>query len=348
MHFSRLDMKLGIIGLPRSGKSTVFDALTQNIAGPEHKGRDRIATVRVPDERVDALHRMVNPQKTIYAQVEYFLPGLKKDSAADPSLWTAVRDCDALLHVIRNHAAYGFEKPSPTHDFSQLDQELILADLMVAEKRIERIELDHQRGKKMDPEEHALLTACRDCLEAETPLRNLPELASAHRLRGFTFLSAKPILVLFNNEDDDDRLPNIEHLAAAEECLVIRAKLEQELAQMAPDEAAEFLAEFNIPASAMDRVIRQSYALLDLISFFTIISDEVRAWTIKKGTRALEAAGQIHSDMQRGFIRAEVVSFQNLMEAGSYSNAKKQGTVRLEGKAYEVQDGDVIQFRFNI
>ena len=341
-------MKLGIIGLPRAGKSTVFDALTQNITGPEHKGRDRIATVRVPDERVDALSRMVKPQKTIYAQVEYFLPGLQKDSASDPSLWTAVRDCDALLHVIRNHAAYGFETPSPAQDFSRLDQELVLADLVVAEKRLERIELDHKRGKKMDPEEYDLLTACRDCLENEIPLRNKPDLASAHRLRGFAFLSAKPALIMFNNEDDDDRLPNIAGLAAAEECLVIRAKLEQELAQMASDEAAEFLAEFNIPASAMDRVIQQSYALLDLISFFTIISNEVRAWTIKRGTQALQAAGTIHSDMQKGFIRAEVVTFQNLVAAGSYSEAKKQGTVRLEGKAYEVQDGDIVQFRFNI
>ena len=341
-------MKLGIIGLPRAGKSTVFDALTRNVTGPEHTGRNRIATVRVPDDRVDALSRMVNPQKTIYAQVEYFLPGPKKDSAADPSLWTAVRDCDALLHVIRNHAAYGFDKPSPARDFNRLDQELVLADLVVAEKRLERIELDHKRGKKMDPEEYSLLTACRDCLENEIPLRNKPELAAAHCLRGFAFLSAKPVLILFNNEDDDDRLPNIEGLVAADECLVIRAKLEQELTQMAPDEADEFLAEFKIPASAMDRVIRESYALLDLISFFTIMSNEVRAWTIKKGTRTLEAAGQIHSDMQKGFIRAEVISFQDLIAAGSYSAAKKQGTVRLEGKAYVVQDGDVVQFRFNV
>ncbi len=341
-------MKLGIIGLPRAGKSTIFDALTKNITGPEHKGKDRIATVRVPDDRVDALSRMVNPQKTIYAQVEYFLPGINKDSIADPSRWTAVRDCDALLHVIRNHAVYGFDEPSPIQDFSRLDQELVLADLIVAEKRLERIMLDHKRGKKMDPKEHDLLKACHDCLEAELPLRNKPELASARRLRGFTFLSAKPVLILFNNEDDDDRPPDTKRLKAAEECLVIRGKLEQELAQMSPDEAAEFLTEFNIPASAMDRVIRQSYALLNLISFFTIISNEVRAWTIKKGTQALAAAGHIHSDMQKGFIRAEVVSFQNLMDAGSYNEAKKQGNVRLEGKSYEVQDGDVVQFRFNV
>jgi GTP-binding protein YchF len=341
-------MKLGIIGLPGAGKSTVFEALTHAIAGPEHRGQDRIATVQVPDERVDALKHMFNPQKTIYARVEYFLPGLKKDSPGDASVWTAARDCDALLHVIRNHCAYGFEKPSPTEDFIHLDQELILADLVVAEKRLERIRLDHQRGKKMDPEEHDLLAACCDCLEAEIPLRNRPDLATAHRLRGFAFLSAKPVLILFNNDDDDEHLPAVNGPIAAEACQVIRGRLEQELARMSPEESAEFLTEFNIPVSATDRVIRQSYAVLDLISFFTVVSNEVRAWAIKAGTPAREAAGHIHTDMQKGFIRAEVVSFKDLMETGSYADAKKQGTVRLEGKAYEVQDGDVVQFRFNV
>jgi GTP-binding protein YchF len=341
-------MKFGIIGLPRAGKSTVFDALTKKISGTEHKGEDRIAAIRVPDDRVDALSRMFLPQKTIYAQVEYFLPGIKKDHSADSSRWTSVRDCDALLHVVRNHAAYGFEKPAPAEDFILLEQELILTDLVVAEKRIERIEADHKRGKKMDAEEQALLMECRQCLESEMPLRKRADLASAPKIRGFTFLSAKPVLVLFNNEDDDDHLPDAAGPIAEEACLVVRGKLEQELAQMAAEEAAEFLNEFNIPASAMDRVIRQSYKVLNLVSFFTIISNEVRAWTLKKGTPALEAAEVIHSDMKKGFIRAEVVSFQELTDAGSYAEAKKRGTVRLEGKAYEVQDGDIIQFRFNV
>ncbi|MEJ2220690.1 MAG: DUF933 domain-containing protein [Desulfobacterales bacterium] len=314
-------MKLGIIGLPRAGKSTLFDALTKNISGAEHKGEDRIAAIRVPDDRVDALSRMFKPQKTIYARVEYFLPGLKKDRPGDSGLWTPVRDCDALLHVVRNHAAYGFEK---------------------------RIELDHKRGKKMDNEEHALLIECRRILENETPLRKKPDLASAPKLRGFAFLSAKPVLVLFNNEDDDDRLPDAEDLITDEVCMVVRGKLEQELAQMAAEEAAEFLNEFNIPASAMDRVIQESYQVLNLISFFTTISNEVRAWTLKRGSPALEAANVIHSDMKKGFIRAEVVSFRELTDAGSYAEAKKRGTVKLEGKAYEVQDGDIIQFRFNV
>ena len=341
-------MKLGIIGLPRSGKSTLFDALTKNIAGAEHKGEERIAVIRVPDARVDRLSQIYKPQKTIYAQVEYLLPGFKTDSPREQSTWTSVRDCDALLHVIRNHAAYGFEKQSPLEDFIRLDQELILADLVVVEKRLERIELDEKRGKKMDQEEKALLTQCRQALEKEIPLRKKSDLASAPKLRGFTFLSAKPVLVLFNNEDDDDRMPDIKDFTAEEACLVVRGKLEQELAQMPFEEAAEFLSEFNIAASAMDRIIRRSYALLNLISFFTTISNEVRAWTIKKGTPALDAAEVIHSDMKKGFIRAEVVSFQDLMDAGSYAEAKKQGTVRLEGKTYEVQDGDVVQFRFNI
>jgi GTP-binding protein YchF len=341
-------MKLGLIGLPGAGKSTVFDALTKNITGAEHRGEDRIAAIRVPDDRVDALSRMFKPQKTIYAQVEYFLQGIQKEHPGAPGLWTPVRDCDALLHVVRNHAAYGFEKPALAEDFFKLDQELILADMVVAENRLERIELDHKRGKKMDKEEHALLSECHRLLEAETPLRKKPDLSSDPRLRGFAFLSAKPVLVLFNNEDDDDRLPEAGGLIAEEACLVVRGKLEQELAQMAAEEAAEFLKEFNIPASAMDRVIQQSYQVLNLISFFTIISNEVRAWTLKKGAPALDAADVIHSDMKKGFIRAEVVSFTDLIAAGSYAEAKKRGTVRLEGKAYEVQDGDIIQFRFNV
>ena len=341
-------MKLGIIGLPRSGKSTVFDALTKNMIGAEHKGEDRIAVIRVPDDRVDALSQMYQPKKTTYAQVEYFLPAYKKDRLKDQSIRTSVKDCDALLHVVRNHATYGFEKQSPAEDFVKLDQEFILSDLVVAANRLERIELDRQRGNKIDNEELALLTECRQTLENEIPLRKRSDLASARKLRGFTFLSAKPVLVLFNNEDDDDGLPDAKDVTSKEACLVVRGKLEQELAQMPPEEAAEFLAEFNIPASAMDRVIQQSYVLLEFISFFTVISNEVRAWTIKKATPALDAADVIHSDMKKGFIRAEVISFQDLMDAGSYAEGKKRGIVRLEGKTYEVQDGDIIQFRFNI
>jgi len=344
-------MKLGIIGLPQSGKSTVFEALTKNISDTARKGEDRIGTIRVPDSRIDVLSEMYEPQKTIYAQVEYFLPGTartKKDQAADQSIWVATRDCDALIQVIRNHTAAGLDEKSPQADFRHMEQELILTDLVVVEKRLERIEHDHTRGKKMDPEEHTLLIRCRENLEKEIPLRKIKDLAGAHKLRGFAFLSAKPLLVLFNNDDDDDRLPQVSVLTESENCLVIRGKLEQELSQMSAADAAEFLNEFSISESATDRVIRKSYELLGLISFFTVGKDEVRAWTIKKDTPAVDAAGAIHSDMQKGFIRAETLAYDDLMDAGTHAAARKKGTVRLEGKTYDVKDGDLINFRFNV
>ena len=340
-------MKLGIIGLPQSGKTTVFEALTKNISESAHKGEDRISTIRVPDGRIDILSEMYHPQKTTYAQVEYFLPGTVSANK-DQSIWTAVRDCDALIHVIRNHTAMGLEKKSPYADFVAMDQELILADLMVVEKRLERLELDHRRGKKMDPQEHALLVECRKNLEDETPLRRVAELASARSLKGFAFLSAKPMLVLFNNDDEDDQLPDVGDITQVEDCLVIRGKLEQELAQMSAEDAADFLNEFNISESAMNKVIRQSYGLLGLISFFTVGSDEVRAWSIQGDTEAVDAAEAVHSDMKKGFIRAEVLAYDDLMDAGTYAAARKKGTVRLEGKTYIVKDGDIINIRFNV
>jgi hypothetical protein len=344
-------MKLGIIGLPQSGKTTVFEALTQSISGSAHKGEDRISTIRVPDSRIDILSEMYKPQKTTYAQVEYFLPGTaaaKKDQPKDQSIWTAARDCDTLIHVIRNYTAMGFEKKSPYSDFVNMDQELILADLVVVEKRLERLELDRKRGKKMDPQEHALLVACRTNLESEIPLRRVADLASARSLRGFGFLSAKPMLALFNNDDEDDRIPDVGKIATVEDCLVIRGKLEQELAQMSAEDAADFLNEFNISESAMDKVIRKSYSLLGLISFFTVGSDEVRAWSIKGGSEAVDAAAAVHSDLKKGFIRAEVLAYDDLMDAGAYAAARKKGTVRVEGKNYKVRDGDIINIRFNV
>lgn len=341
-------MRLGIIGLPQSGRSTIFEALTKEAARPEFKAEDRIATLNVPDRRVNRLNELYKLPKTIYVQMEYYLPGAKSGDTRDPNQWSAVRDCDALIHVVRNHTGFGFEQKTPLQDFMKLDQELILNDLIVAQKRLERIELDHGRGKKMNPEEHSLLKECINHLEDEVPLRNFPQLASAPLLRGYAFLSARPMLVLFNNDDDDDRLPQVENLVQKEKCRVIRGRLEQELSQMSADEAAEFRAEFNIPDSALNRVIQGSFALLDLLSFFTIGKNEIRAWAIKKGTQALDAAEVIHTDMKRGFIRAEVISFDALMDAGSYTVARKNGKVRLESKTYEVQDGDIIMFRFNV
>lgn len=185
-------------------------------------------------------------------------------------------------------------------------------------------------------------------LEQEKPLRHNPELASARQLKGFTFLSGKPMLILFNNPEDDESLPETGDILAGEKFLAIRGGLEHELAQMDDDEAKEYLTEYGISTSAMDRMISLSYELLGLISFFTVGPDEVRAWTIKKDTLAVDAAEVIHSDIKKGFIRAEVVAYDDLMEAGSYKDARQKGTVRLEGKTYPVQDGDIIEFRFNV
>ncbi|BBO69321.1 ribosome-binding ATPase YchF [Desulfosarcina alkanivorans] len=344
-------MRLGIIGLPQSGKATVFEALTRSVAADGNRQESRIGTITVPDQRVDTLSAMYQPRKTIFTRVEYFLPGKGDHGAAakkDQSIWTQVRDCDALIHAVRNFSGYGFDDPTPAADVAAIDQELIISDLVVVEKRLERLALDARRGKKPNPEEIALLDRCKAHLENETPLRHFPDIAAAKLLRGFAFLSAKPMLMLFNNEDEDDRLPEDASLPDGEACMVIRAKLEQELAQMSDDEAQDFLSEFNITASATDRVIMRSYDLMGLISFFTVGEDEVRAWTIGRDTDAVDAAEVIHSDIKKGFIRAEVLAYDDLIAAGTYAEARKKGTVRLEGKTYRVCDGDIINFRFNV
>jgi GTP-binding protein YchF len=345
-------MRLGIIGLPGSGKSTILQALTQS--KPEqrsHKGHS-IVTVRVPDQRVDALKRLFKPDKTVYAQLEYVLPygekGYKPDGRGDESLWNDVRPCDALIHVVRNFHQPGGEAPHPQEDFLKLETDMIFADLIVVEGRIERLDLDKKRGKEISAEERRLLEESLRMLEDQAPLRDNPELANAHLLKGYTLLSAKPVLVLFNNDDEDEAPPSWEKPSELYEPLVVRGKLEMELAELSPEEAAEFLTAYHIKSSAMERVVRHSCGVLGLITFYTVVHKEVRAWMIPKGTAALDAAGVIHSDMEKGFIRAEVLAYDELMAAGTYQQAKKEGQVRLEGKTYAVQDGDVITFLFNV
>jgi len=345
-------MKLGIIGLAGAGKTTLFEALTKIMPNEaSHRPENRLGTIKVPDARVDRLHSMYNPRKTIYAQVEYLLPFMTMQSteqkAAD-TVWSSVRTCDALIHVLRNFKGYGEDPPTPLRDFARLNEEMIFADLLVVEKRLERLELDGKRGKKTDPEELRLLLECKELLEKDKPLRHIPELAAEPQLKGFTFLSGKPMMILFNNDDEETELPEAAATLAGERCLAMRGRLEHELAQMADEEAREYLEEYGISTSAMDRMITLSYELLGLISFFTVGPDEVRAWTIKKGTLAVDAAEVIHSDIKKGFIRAEVVAYNDLIGAGSYKEARQQGIVRLEGKTYLVQDGDIIEFRFNV
>ncbi|MBW1806231.1 MAG: redox-regulated ATPase YchF [Deltaproteobacteria bacterium] len=348
-------MKLGIIGLPQCGRSTIFDALTgargEDETLKQSRKDQRIGTVKVMDERVDNLSGMYKPKKITYAQVEYLLPSdilSGTSSKSESAAWNQARVCDALIHVVRNFKDAGGMAPTPEKDFRGLEEEMILSDLAVAEKRIERIEADLKRGRKKDEEEYSLVRSCCELLEEGRPLRMNPELVIAPQLKGFTFLSAKPHLVIINNDEDNESLPEWGTIPEGFELLAVRGRLEMEIASMLPEEAGEFLVEYNIGSSALDRVIKSSYETLNLISFFTVGDDEVKAWTIGKGTPALEAAGAVHSDIQKGFIRAEVLAYSDLQEYGSFKEARKAGHVRLEGKEYTVLDGDIINFRFNV
>ncbi|RLB37012.1 MAG: redox-regulated ATPase YchF [Deltaproteobacteria bacterium] len=348
-------MKLGMAGLPLSGKKTLFKALTgaRGEAGlsPARHAESNLASVTVHDPRVDHLARVYKPKKTTYAKVEYLLPPEPVRSASDKGesgVWNALRTCDGLLHVIRNFPSAGGAPPSPERDFRDLEEEMILVDLGVVEKRLERLALDRRRGKKPGSEEQALLEACRDRLTEGLPLRNDKTLAGHPALRGFTFLSAKPVLVIFNNEDEDEAAPAWSDPPEGVDALVVRARLEMDIAAMDPDEAEEFLEAYNIRESALDRVIRSSFRMLRRISFFTVGSDEVRAWPVTEGTSAVEAAGTVHSDMAKGFIRAEVLPYEVFRELGSFQEAKKAGRLRLEGKEYVVKDGDIMHVRFNV
>ncbi len=343
-------MKLGIIGAAQSGKSTIFSALTGARGENDNKGGkkdNRIASVKVMDERIDFLSNMYNPKKTTFAAVEYLLPS-DIGTGSESMIWSQARVCDALIHVVRNFPDFSGSAPSSENDFRRLEDEMILNDLVVVEKRLERIEADLKRGRKPDEEEHNLVLACKELLDKGEPLRTNPELASSPVLKGFTFLSAKPQLVIINNDDDNDSLPE---WASADKDLAIQAvrgRLEMEIAAMSGEDAEMFRAEYEITESALDRIIRESYRILSLMSFFTVGEDEVKAWTIKKNTIALEAAGEIHSDIQKGFIRAEVLAYDDLIKYGTFKEAKAAGRVRLEGKEYIVEDGDIINYRFNV
>ncbi len=357
MHFKDLNgiaMKLGITGLGRTGKTTVFDALTRRSGESAPAGGQvvpALGVVPVPDPRVDWLSALYRPKKTTYAQITYMdlqgIPGMADNKQEYMSLLlTHMRPMDALIMVVRNFADPAMGAPDPARDLRELEDEFLIADLASVEKRLERLEAELKRGKKPAGAEKELLEKCAETLNAEQPLRTLPELCAKPELRGYTFLSAKPLLVIVNNSDEDDSMPPLPLRCA--EAVLVRGKLEMELAQLSDEEAESFMRDFGITESALDRVIKSSFSLLDLISFLTVGEDEVRAWTIPRNTHAVDAAGAIHSDIQRGFIRAEVVAYEDLKKTGDYAAARKQGLVRLEGKNYPVQDGDIMHFRFNV
>ena len=362
-------MQIAIIGLPNSTKTTVFNALTrgrqETTAYSSGKFDVHTGTVSVPDQRVDRLAAMFRPRKVTYAQVTYAdISGLDKGvgrgGLAGPLL-NALSESDALLHVVR-----AFEDPgvphsegnvNPRRDLEIVDLELLLSDLAIVERRIERLQAELGRGgtrqnRAANEAELALLQRLQAYLSNEQPLRDMDLTPGELKmLRNFGLLTLKPVVVVLNIGDHApaDALAQFsfyQHKKTA--ILTLRGRLEMELAQMSPEEAAEFLPEYGIEEPGLNRLIRVSYELLGLQSFFTVGEDEVRAWTIPVGATAVEAASVIHSDLAKGFIRAEVVAYDDLMAAGSLVVASQRGRVRLEGRDYVVQDGDILNIRFNV
>jgi len=358
-------MKAGILGLSLAGKSTLFQLLTGTPApAPGGRPEPRLGIARVPDARVARLAEIFQPKKQTLATVEYVdVPGVAKGEGSALVDLPALRGTDALVHVLR-----AFESDSVPHpdgsidalrDARMLELELILADLATVERRIERLEANIKKAKKPeDVSEHALFLRLKQALEAETPLRELeltPE--DETRLRGYALLSGKPMLLVANLGESEIRqaaewlersgLQAFAGKPGLAACAVA-APIEAEMAELAPEDAQAFREDLGLKEPGLDRVIRSTYELLGLSSFLTAGEDECRAWTIRRGTRAQVAAGTIHSDIERGFIRAQVVAFTDLVAAGSIAACRERGSLRLEGRDYVVQDGDVIEFKFNV
>ena len=356
-------MQIGIIGLSNSGKTTIFNALTRSQTATTAFSSGQLevhtAVVDVPDERVERLTEMFKPKRTIYAQVTYNdIAGLGKGagkSGISGPLLNAIAANDALMLVVRAFEDESVPHPEdtvdPARDLSIMDAELILNDMTTIDRRLERLKGTKLRGtpdeRKRMAQEEELLQRLMAALDEERPLREV-EISEVERrmLGGFGLLSLKPLLRVINAGDDasDDSFADL----VDEQTLVLRGKLEEEIAQMSPEEASEFLADFGISEPGLNRAIRFCYEMLGLESFFTVGEDEVRAWTIERGTPAPVAAGVIHSDLQKGFIRAETIAYADLMALGSMAEARKHGKLRLEGKEYIVADGDILNIRFNL
>jgi hypothetical protein len=355
-------MKTAIIGLPQAGKTALFTILT----GVHEAARIgsmavRVGIARVPDPRLEAVAALYPSAKITHATVEYLdCPAISREALRDPAYIGSLRVVDAFAHVLRvfedDSIPHELGCVAPLRDLENMELELILSDLMVVEKRLER--LDKDRKKVKNPEldrEFELLERCRTTLESNAPLRQL-ELSEEEkkRIRGFQFLSEKPILCVLNlGEADAPRLHEIEaqyrsgalagrtHTAVAAIC----GKIEAELAQLSGDEALEFLAAYSLKESALERLISATYSVLGLISFFTASEPEVRAWALPVHSTALKAAGTVHTDFEKKFIRAEVINWQTLVEHGGYAGTREKGLLRLEGKDYMVRDGDVLLIR---
>jgi len=358
-------LRAGLFGFPSTGKTALFQLLTSTREAPRSGGKAEanVGVSRVPDERLDQLTALFNPRKRVPATVEFAdvagAGGAQTGAQALLDL-APFRNADALLHVVRLFRDPAVPHPSgaidPARDVRAMEDEIILADLGVVERRLDRLERDLKKGTNPDlRREQAILIRCRAALEAGQPLRALGLSSDdAKRLRGFQFLSAKPLLLVLNLDESD--LPHADSAVqlaglesfmsgAATRAVPICAKIELEIAQLDAGDATAFMADLGLRESGLNRVIRASYDLLGYISFFTVGDDECRAWSIPRHTSAVLAAGEIHSDISRGFIRAEVVPYENLIARGSLTACREHGELRLDGKEYIVLDGDVINFR---
>ncbi len=357
-------MKTGIIGLPQVGKTSLFKILTkaQLDAHAMHSRDAHLGIARVPDERLDRLSALYHPKKTTHATVEYVdVAAIGQEALKESAYAQRLREVDSLTHVLR-----AFEDPAiphvgeidPVRDARNVEADLIISDMVQIEKRMEGLERDLKKIKSDDlMREHELLVKFKPQLENGRPLRELDLGADDRkRLRGFAFLSQKPILYVLNISESAELGKDLDAAAARYNlgeiaslpnsgATAICGKVEAELAEMSDDEAREFLSSYGLNESGLARLIRKTYELLGLISFFTVGEDECRAWTVPRGIRAQEAAGAIHSDLEKHFIRAETIHWDQLLEAGSEANARSKGTLRLEGKDYVVKDGDVMHIR---
>jgi ribosome-binding ATPase len=359
-------MKIAIIGLSNAGKTTVFNALTglntETTIYSAISGEPNIGVVKVPDQEVDRLSEIFRPKKITYATIEYIdYIGLSKgDLKQNRKVFDLIKDVDAIVHVVRafhdESVMNPMESINPVRDIETVELELIFGDLELIEKRLERMEEGKKRGKKPDEAEKKLLLKCRDCLMQETALRNMEISKDEMKaMKTLQFLSTIPKVIVLNVGERDVNTDYTKTLEApllnrypSANILTLCGKIEMEISQLPEDEKNLFFHELGIEEPVSNRLINICYQTLGLVSFLTVGEDEVRAWTIRSNTTAVNAAGKVHSDIERGFIRAEVISYEDFISSGSMHTAREKGLLRLEGKTYEVKDGDIINFRFNV